>query len=106
MQANTAAACDQSMGECSMSKVSQSKPERAMTRVAYKSPSDSQVPNEGFPAFNVRLTGLVFMGEVGPLGGKGRKADCFAGGRQPLIVCAGLPCCNPLPCPSNYGRST
>ena len=62
MQANTAAACDQSIGECSMSNVSQSNPERAIMRVAYKSPNDSQVPNEGFPDFKVRLTGLVFMG--------------------------------------------
>ena len=44
-----------------MSSVSQSKPMRASNRVANKSPSDSQVPNEGWPALRVRLTGLVFI---------------------------------------------
>ena len=34
---------------------------RARIRVANKSPSDSQVPNVGFPAARARFTGLVFM---------------------------------------------
>ena len=35
---------------------------RASMRVAYRSPSDSQVPNEGLPARSMRLTGLVAHG--------------------------------------------
>jgi len=38
--------------------VSQSKPARAMKRVAVMLPSDSQVPTAGLPALSRRLTGL------------------------------------------------
>ena len=49
------AACDQSMAECSISSVSQSKPIRAKTRVAYRSPSESQVPKRDFAAAELLL---------------------------------------------------
>ena len=46
-----------------MSSVSQSKSIRANSRVANRSPSDSQVPNVGLPSLSARLTGLVFIGK-------------------------------------------
>src|SRR5687768_13228710 len=54
------------MAECSMSRVSQSKPMRASTRVAYKSPSESQVPKLAWPSRSLRFTGLVLMGRCRP----------------------------------------
>jgi hypothetical protein len=44
-----------------MSTVSQANPARAMNRAATMLPSDSQVPTDGWPAFNARLTGLGRM---------------------------------------------
>ena len=47
-----------------MSSVSQAKSIRASIRVANRSPSDSQVPNDGLPSASARLTGLVFIARL------------------------------------------
>src|SRR4051812_40927800 len=64
-------AVSQSTRLCSMSTVIQEKPVRAMKRAAVMLPSDSQVPTEGWPAFNARLTVLGRMIFVS--GGVGRR---------------------------------
>jgi len=59
MLANMCVAVSQSTRLCSMSTVSQAKPDRARKRAAVILPSDSQVPTAGRPSRSARLTGLA-----------------------------------------------
>src|SRR5712691_9486693 len=61
MAANMCVAVSQSTRLCSMSTVSHANPALARKRAAVMLPSESQVPTEGCPALNARLTGLGRM---------------------------------------------
>src|SRR5262249_13036804 len=58
MLANMCVAVSQSTRLCSMSTVSQEKPQRARKRDAVMLPSDSQVPTDALPAFRAAVTAL------------------------------------------------
>src|ERR1700736_6448573 len=80
MEANMCVAVSQSTRLCSMSTVSQAKPLRARKRDAVMLPSDSHVPTDGRPAFNVCLTGLGRM--IGPRGRHRRAEGLYDAARR------------------------
>src|SRR3954468_23710362 len=74
IEANMCVAVSQSTRLCSISTVSQAKPDRARNGDAVILPRDSQVPTCGLPAFSAFLTGLLRMTRLvaGEGSGQGR----------------------------------
>src|SRR5207249_4096185 len=73
MSAKLSAAVSKSMGVCSSSTVSQSKPTRAIKRAETRSGKVSQVPTLGSPRFSFARAWFVFIRALSAKGANGRE---------------------------------